>query len=305
VLRRAKANPLPVVVALAAIAALLMWGFTHTTWKRTAVAPLRRRRAWGQLVTTAFEMMRRHPRTFFGIGLLFLPLGVLIALFQWLLFNLTSLELLLDEAGEQNAFVAWVALVVGLFFGFLGLTLVHAATAHAAVRIAAGERTSALDAYRSVLPRWRPLVLALLGALGVQAVLQSTLVLLPIALFFIVRWSMFALAVGVEGDPRPGPLRRSAALTRGNWWRTATIVVGITGTALFIGPAIGVLALIGTGATFALVNLISAVVYMVAMPIAALTTTYLYFDLAERQEARAHAEEGSPESGDGTVTSAG
>lgn len=305
VLRRAKANPLPVVIALVVIAALLVWGFSRTTWTRTPPAPLSRRRTWGQLVTTAFEMMRRHPRTFFGIGVLFLPLGVLIALVQWLLFNITSLELLLDEAGEQNAFVAWIALVIGLFFGFLGLTLVHAATARAAVSIAAGERVTAIDAYRAVLPHWRPLVLALLAALGVQAVLQSTLVLLPVAVFFVVRWSLFAIAVGTEGDPRPGPLRRSAALTSGNWWRAASVVIGITGTALIIGPAIGVLALIATGATFALVNLISAIVYMFAMPIAALTTTYLYFDLAEREAAREHAKATAPGPDDGAVAASG
>jgi hypothetical protein len=278
------------------LAALLVWGISRTTWTPTPPLALRRRRAWGQLPSTALQMMRRHPRTFFGIGVLFLPLGILIAVVQWLLFNVTSLELLLDEAGRQNAFVAWVALVIGLFFAFFGLTLVHAATASAVVRIAAGERVTAIDAFRSVVPRWRELTLALLAALGVQAVLQTTFVLLPVALFFVVRWSLFGVAVGVEGHPRPGPLRRSARLSRGNWWRIALVIVGITGTALLIGPAIGVLALIGTGATFAVVNLIASVVYMFAMPIAALTTTYLYFDLLEREsEARARAEAEEPD----------
>jgi hypothetical protein len=295
-LRRAKANPLPLVIALAAIAALLVWGISRTTWTPTSPVQPRRRRAWGQLITTALRMMRRHPRTFFGIGVLFLPLGVLIALVQWLLFNVTSLELLLDEAGEQNAFVAWVALVIGLFFGFFGLTLVHAATASAVVRISAGERVTAIDAYRSIVPRWRELALALLAALGVQAIFQSTLILAPVGIFFLVRWSLFAVAVGVEGHPQPGPLRRSGGLSTGNWWRVASVVVGITGTALFVGPAIGVLALIGTGATFAVVNLISSIVYMFAMPIAALTTTYLYFDLVEREsESRARAEADEPD----------
>jgi hypothetical protein len=281
-LRRAKANPVPLLVALAVIAALLVWGWSRTVWTATPPLALRRRRAWGQLVRTALRMMRLHPRTFFGIGVLFLPLGVVIALVQWLLFNVTSLDLLLDEAGEQNAFVAWLALVIGLFFTFFGLTLVHAATARAAVAIAAGERVTALDAYRLVVPRWRELVLALLVAIGVQVVLQAALVLVPVAIFFLVRWSLFAVAVGVEGHPQPGPLRRSGALSRGNWWRVASVVIVITGTALVIGPAIGVLALIATGATFTFVNLIAAVVYMFAMPVAALTSTYLYFDLVER-----------------------
>ena len=81
-------------------------------------------------------------------------------------------------------------------------------------------------------------------------------------------------------------------MTRGHWWRTATVVVGIAGLALLLGPAVGVLTLLFTGAAFDLVNLIAALVYVVALPFAAVVTTYLYFDLAARQEAR--AAEGSP-----------
>jgi hypothetical protein len=284
----------PAGIAIAAITMLLVWGLSRTTWTPTPPLALRRRRSWGQLVTTAVWMMRRHPRTFFGIGVLFLPLGLLIAAIQWLLFNVTGLELLLDEAGEQNAFVALLALGIGVFFTFFGLMLVQAATARAAVGIAAGERVSALDAYRAILPRWRELALALVVAVGLQLLLQSTLVLIPVGVFFLVRWSLFGIAVGVEGHPRPGPLRRSGGLVRGGWWRVASVVAVITGTAVVAGPAIGLVALIATGAAFAWVNLIAAVVYMFAMPVAALTSTYLYFDLRERAEAPAPAEDDHP-----------
>jgi LytS/YehU family sensor histidine kinase len=85
-------------------------------------------------------------------------------------------------------------------------------------------------------------------------------------------------------------LRRSARVTRGHWWRTATVVVGIAGVALLLGPAVGVLTLLFTGAAFDLVNLMAALVYVVALPFAAIVTTYLYFDLAARQEAEAAEE---------------
>ena len=285
--RRAVANPLPGIAALALLVALVIWGVSRTTWR--PVEPLRpaRRRDWGCLVSTAAATMRAHPRTFFGIGVLFLPLGAVVALVQWLLFRVTDLKFLLDEASAQNAFVATLAVSLGLFFTLFGLTLVHAATARALVLIARGERVRAWPAYRSVLARWRALALALLAALALQAALQVSVVLLPVAVYFLVRWAMFAVAIGVEDHPYPGPLRRSASLVRGSWWRVALVVIGVTGTALLIGPTIGVLALLATGAAFWTVNLIAAVVYTLAMPVAALTTVYLYFDLCERRAAEA------------------
>ena len=83
-------------------------------------------------------------------------------------------------------------------------------------------------------------------------------------------------------------------MTRRHWWRTATVVFGISGVALLLGPAVGVLTLLFTGAAFDLVNLIAALVYVAALPFAAIVTAYLYFDLAARQEA-AEAQEPEPE----------
>ena len=79
-------------------------------------------------------------------------------------------------------------------------------------------------------------------------------------------------------------------MTRGHWWRTATVVLGIAGLALLLGPAVGVLTLLFTGAAFDLVNLIAALVYVAALPFAAVVTTYLYFDLVARHQ-EAPAEE--------------
>jgi hypothetical protein len=144
---------------------------------------------------------------------------------------------------------------------------------------------SALSAYRAVASRVRPLAIALAVAVAVGLLLDLSVVLIPVSLFLIVRWSLLGVVVGVEGDPEPGVLRRSAALTRGHWWRTASIVVGVTGLALLAGPALGVLVLLFTGAAFDFVNLIAALVYVAALPFAAVIVTYLYFDLRVREEA--------------------
>lgn len=84
-----------------------------------------------------------------------------------------------------------------------------------------------------------------------------------------------------------GALRRSSALTRGHWWRTGSMTVGVLGLALLSGPCVGALALLLTGASFDIVNLIAALVYAGVMPFAAVVMTYLYFDLRVRQELEA------------------
>lgn len=116
-----------------------------------------------------------------------------------------------------------------------------------------------------------------------QVVLDLTIVLIPVAIFLIVRWSLLAVSVGVEGRPAGGALRRSGALVRGHWWRTSA-AVAVAAAGLLIGPAVGVVVLLLTGAAFDLVNLIAAMVYVAALPFAAIVLTYLYFDLRVRHE---------------------
>ena len=285
VLRVVKVHPGWSLLVLGALAVLLLWALSRTVWE--PVAPLRvaRRRAWGQSIMAAARMMARYPRIFLGIGLLFIPLGVLITLLQYLLFRVTLFEALVDEAGASNSFVSTLALGLGLLFTFLGFALMQAATAWAMVEIDAGRPPRPLAAYRAVLRagRLRPLAVALTIAILVQVLLDLTIVFMPVAVFLIVWWSLFAVSVGVEGRPARGALRRSGALVRGHWWRTAA-VVAVAAAGLLIGPAVGVVALLLTGATFDLVNMIAAMVYVAALPFAAIVLTYLYFDLRVRLE---------------------
>lgn len=295
-LRVAKSRPAVTALVVGGLAVLLVWALTRTRWRPDRPDRIPRRRAWGQLLTDSFRIFGRHPRLFLGIGLAFIPVGLLITLVQYLLFHLTRLELLVDEAGGTNPVVATFALALGLLFTLLGLAAVQAAVAWALGRIDEGGRPGVLESYREVWRRRRLLVPALAVAVAVQAVFNISLILVPIAVFVLVRWSLLAVVVGTEGAAKPGVLRRAAALARGDWWRVATVAIGVTGAALLVGPVVGVLALIATGAAFNVINLIAAVVYVVALPISAITMTLLYHDLrlrrAEEAERAAAADAG-------------
>ncbi|MGE0027904.1 MAG: hypothetical protein AB7O78_12270 [Thermoleophilia bacterium] len=284
VLRLIKINPGRTMLVITGIVLLLLWPITRTRWGPSTPRPLAARRAWGQIITAGARAFADRPQTFIGIGLLFIPLALVTTGLQWLLFRATALAPLVDEAGERHAWVDAMALALGMALTLIGFAVVQAATARVIIEGAAGRRVTALWAYRQVLRNVGPLAAAVAIAVAVVLVFNITLVLVPIAVYIVVRWSLLGVVAGAEEHPQPGILRRSIVLTRGNWWRTATIALGLTGLALLIGPAVGVLVLLFTGAAFDFVNLIAGAVYVAALPFAAVVVTYLYFDLRVRHE---------------------
>ena len=284
VLRQVKVNPGVSIAVIGGLAVLLMWALSRTRWEPVSPLRLGRRRAWGQMLSASGRMLTRNPRVFLGIGLLFIPLGLLITFLQWLVFQVAFLAPLVDEAGERNAFVDALVFGLGLAFTVLGFAVVQAATARAMVEIDAGRPVTALSAYRSVVPRLRSLIPALIALAVVQILLNLTVVLLPVAVFILVRWSMIGVVAAVEGGTPISLLRRSAAIARGNWWRVASVALGVTAVALLLGPAVGIIVLLVSGAAFDLVNLIAALVYVTALPFAAMAMSYLYYDLRVRHE---------------------
>ena len=114
-----------------------------------------------------------------------------------------------------------------------------------------------------------------------MVVLDLTVIGLPIAVWLIVRWSLLAQVVQLEGT-HPAPLRRSAALVHGRWWRVFLFTLVVAGLGFLSGPLVGGVLLLATNAAFNWVNLIAALVYTVTMPFVAIATTYLYFDLKAR-----------------------
>ena len=75
---------------------------------------------------------------FIGIGILFIPVGLLIAGVQYLLFQVFAFAPLVDTTGQSNVSVAGLALGLGLLFTLVALTFVQAATAQAMADIDAG-----------------------------------------------------------------------------------------------------------------------------------------------------------------------
>jgi hypothetical protein len=276
-------NPGPTLLALAGILGLLVYLIARATWR--PVAPLRvaRQRTWGQILSAAGRMYVKRGPLFLGIGLLFIPLAGLISLLQALLIG--GLGLVgVDTTGEAAGALALLVVTLGTTLTLLGLTLVLAATACALVRIDRGEAVGPIQAYRLALKKIR----ALLGALGLSAIawaaLTATGILLPVAIWLGIRWSLLAPVVELEDRSAVAALRRSAELVRRRWFRVASLVGVSAVVALAAGPLLGALLIFLTDAPLPLLNLVAGVVYGLAMPFVALVTSYVYFDARARHE---------------------
>ena len=279
------ANPVEFTLVLAGIALVALFLLTRTSWRPTAPLRLARRRSWGQTLSAAGRMYVAKWPLFVGLGLLFVPIGLLISLVQALLLHATSV-IALQVGGGNSGVTAFIALALGTTFTLLGLGLVIAATARALIEIDGGRHAGPVQAYRLSLARAPRLFGALLIAVVVVSLLASSLYLLPIAVWLAGRWALVVPVVELEDVGALAALRRSRHLVRGHWLKVTSLVVAGGGIVLLLGPVIGALLILATDAPFWLVNVIAGVIYAVAMPFVALTTAYLYFDCRVRDELR-------------------
>ena len=276
-------EPALVLLGLAALLALVVFTARRATWRPAAPLRVARRRSWGQVLSAAGRMYVGRVPLFLGIGLLLIPIALATATLQGLL--LGGFGLLGVETDGETAGALVLALVVAATtLTLLGLALVQAATACALVEIDAGRSIGPVRAYRIALAKSRPL----LGSLGLMvaawSALTATVFLIPIAVWLVIRWSLSAQAVELEGTGAVGALSRSAELVRGRWLRVASLVGAGAALALFAGPLLGAVLILATSAPPATLNLVAGIVHALVVPFVALTTSYVYFDARTRFE---------------------
>jgi hypothetical protein len=281
-------DPTPPMIALAVLLVLVLWLTSRTSWQPSAPLRLEHRRPWGGIVNASRRMYFRHLRLFLGIGLLFIPLGLLITGLQYLIFRVGGLNGLVDSAGSSNAVVGFLAFALGLLVTIFGLAVVNAATAVAMTEIDLGRKATARAAYRKVLPKLGPLLGVVVIASVVIALVSLTTIGVVLGSWLIVRWAFLAQVVVLEDVPALGALGRSSRLVRGNWWRTASLLLFVITVALLVGPLVGTFLLFVSSASFDFVNLLSGLLYVIVLPYAAIASTYMYFDLRVEKQ---HEEE--------------
>ena len=280
--RRLANNATLTLGILAGLAVLIIWLCSRTPWRPSTPLRLARRRSWGQTVTATWRMYGGRPVLFICIGLVTIPISILMTLLQAGILSASTI-LGITSGGEGGGVRAWIALAIGTVLSLLGLTFVQAAAARAMAEIDAGREIDVVGAYRLVVDAIKPLFLALLVAVPVVSLLSVSVFLIPIAIVLAVRWALIAPCVELEAVSGFHALRRSGQLVKREWFKVLTLVVAAAGLVLILGPILGGLLLLGTSASFSVVNIVSGLVYAITMPLVGITTTYVYYDVLARE----------------------
>jgi hypothetical protein len=143
-----------------------------------------------------------------------------------------------------------------------------------------GQPTTTGAALRHVISLWRPLVRVAVQYYLVLAALTLFVATIPVAVYYAVSRAFAIPIVVAEGRSGSAALKRSHALVKGRWWRTAVPLAIVVGLGVAAGPIAGIILLLATDLSPALINLVSSLLFAVAMPLAALAVAYLYFDRA-------------------------
>ena len=189
-----------------------------------------------------------------------------------------------DTTGESAGWLVLLVVGIGTMLTLLGFVLVQAATVCALVEVDEGEMSARPQAYRLALRRFRPLLGGLAAGVALWVVLSATAILVPVAIWLAVSWLLLAQVVELEDRSALESLRRSSALVWGRWLRVAFTRRRGAVLALAAGPLLGALLIFVTDAPLSLLNIVAGVVYALALPFVALTTSYVYFDARVREE---------------------
>jgi hypothetical protein len=269
-------HPLPFIALLVLALGGLLSAAAATTWRPPDPHQLRRRRQAGQIFSATPRVYAQNFLTFAAAGAIFVPVYVVAAAIQWVIFHLTSVAPLVALDGRHGAVTAFLAVLLGGIGGLFASVIATAAVAVILSEIDSGRQILAGQAYRRVLGRIGPLTKGMVTELGMALALTITVVGIPFAIRRFIRWSLYAEACMLDDLSATDSLARSSQLVTQRWWRTFGFTAFIDVLAILSGL------LLLTDHSLNFINLAAALVYTFTVPYAAIQLTLYYFDLEAR-----------------------
>ncbi|WP_327640414.1 hypothetical protein OHB24_19115 [Kribbella sp. NBC_00482] len=280
-LRETLDRPWLLGLVLTLVVALIWFAASRTRWTPADPLPARAQRAWGQTVAAALRLFRQRPGLFGGFAAAFVVLG---------LATLVLAELQAARHDSPADLGAPTEDLTGIWASLLALAITVLTVVTYVVLLAAV--TSTLDRLDRSVPvttafTWhdvrshaRPLAAVALRYFAVITVLTVVGATIPLAVYYAVSRAFAVPVVIAEQASSSTALKRSRHLTKGRWWRTAGQLTIVAGLGLAIGPVAGIVLLLATDWQPTLINLVSSLLFAVAMPLVAAAVGYLYFDRA-------------------------
>jgi hypothetical protein len=162
----------------------------------------------------------------------------------------------------------------------VGTALVTGMVVELVAHLEAGDGNAGVRSLlRSVEPVIGPLILvSFVAALGEGV--GFVLLIVP-GLFLLTIWSVFAPVIVLERPPGLDALGRSRDLVRGNGWRVFRVILVLVVLVDALGAGVGI---VKPSAGTVVVIVIRVVLDTLALPLAALASAVLYFELRRTRE---------------------
>ncbi|MGB3328891.1 MAG: hypothetical protein WBA46_08050 [Thermomicrobiales bacterium] len=233
------------------------------------------RYSWG-VVRLAARVYRRRWRTFALIGLVLIPVGIFFNGFQYLVGHYPPGSTVLALMGKSPGSYLAIALLIGIVQHLVSLVVVGPAVIETYGEMEQQERLTSAAAYRRVLHEFPQLVLPVLKASLIVVVLALTVIGIPVAIWLLIRWLFIPQAVILDGRRGDAARDGSARTVDGHWRETALKAVLLTVIGAAPGAIVGLVMLVFAGSSVQATNVVSSLIYAVALPFSLIGLTILY-----------------------------
>ena len=264
-------RPWLVSAGLLALVLLIVVGVKRTLWSPDLPLPLVARRRNGQILRGAARLIFEQRRRFASIMFLILAGGVTATLLQAALLRLSFFDNLTDLVGRGSGGGATLAILAGL-----AVSIPVGIYAHAASVKLAGDLDAGNDP-RGILQRtWSSTTLRSAAAF---LLLFSLLATFPVvAAVVALLWGLAPSTSDADHSGVVASFRRARVLGKGQRLRLLVMMLTVFSLGVFAGPFIGTMVLLVTDSSFAVVNLVSAVVASLTLPWMAVSLRLLHGD---------------------------
>ncbi len=236
-------------------------------------------RVWPAFVE-ALDVYGNELRTFLGIGFFAVPIGILFNGFRIWASDYPPLEWVQQYFDDSNAGRLTATLLVMVFQQIAMLLLISPAIIFALGDIRNGVKPGVWRSYVGGFRHLGSLVGPLVVIVVMVVALSWTVILIPVAVYLLVRWQFFSQAVILDKvRGLNSPLRQSWSVTSGKWWSTLLITLAFQLLGSLPGPFIGVVMLIIGGANVEFANGVSSLLYALFIPLAVIGITLAYHRL--------------------------
>ncbi|MGI9253188.1 MAG: hypothetical protein ACR2J8_05545, partial [Thermomicrobiales bacterium] len=154
--------------------------------------------------------------------------------------------------------------------------LVGPAMIWVARELEAGRSPRTRDAFRAAFRATGRTALTQLMVVGAVALLTLTIIGIPVAVYYGVRWIFSSQAVILDNTRGREAMRLSSEAVKGHWMKTALSLPTFAFVGAALAPVIGIILMIVFDLNLDVANGIGSLIYLLTQPLAYIGLTVMY-----------------------------